>query len=157
VALGARGVLLGRAYIYALAAAGQRGVSHLLELFAADMRVTMTLIGAKTVHEITRDSLALVEKELVDQGKDRRPIGGRVRLDLEAAISERRHVMSATDQTWQSHCVKPGCALSPIAEIPNPTLREPSRCAVSTDKLCAKTLSVSKLTPFLLFAYRSAN
>jgi L-lactate dehydrogenase (cytochrome) len=71
LALGARGVLLGRAYIYALAAAGQRGVSHLLELFAADMRVTMTLIGAKTVHEITRDSLALAERDLADQGRDR--------------------------------------------------------------------------------------
>jgi L-lactate dehydrogenase (cytochrome) len=59
LALGARGVLLGRAYIYALAAAGQRGVSHLLELFASDMRVTMTLIGAKSVNEITRDRLVL--------------------------------------------------------------------------------------------------
>jgi isopentenyl diphosphate isomerase/L-lactate dehydrogenase-like FMN-dependent dehydrogenase len=28
-----------------------------LELFASDMRVTMTLIGAKSVHEITRDNL----------------------------------------------------------------------------------------------------
>jgi L-lactate dehydrogenase (cytochrome) len=74
LALGARGVLLGRAYIYALAAAGQRGVSHLLELFASDMRVTMTLIGAKSVQEITRANLALAEKELAAQGKDRRPV-----------------------------------------------------------------------------------
>jgi L-lactate dehydrogenase (cytochrome) len=69
LALGARGVLLGRAYIYALAAAGQRGVSHLLELLATDMRVTMTLIGAKTVHEITRGNLALWEKEFAARGK----------------------------------------------------------------------------------------
>jgi L-lactate dehydrogenase (cytochrome) len=74
LALGARGVLLGRAYIYALAAAGQRGVSHLLELLATDMRVTMTLIGAKSVHEITRDNLVFVEKEFAAQGKDRRPV-----------------------------------------------------------------------------------
>jgi L-lactate dehydrogenase (cytochrome) len=74
LALGARGVLLGRAYIYAPAAAGQRGVSHLLELFAADMRVTMTLIGAKSVHEISRDNLALAEKERAAQGKDHRPV-----------------------------------------------------------------------------------
>lgn len=59
----------------AIAAAGQRGVSHLLDLFASDMRVTMTLIGAKSVHEITRDNLALVEKELAAQGKDRRSVG----------------------------------------------------------------------------------
>jgi L-lactate dehydrogenase (cytochrome) len=69
LALGAQGVLLGRAYIYALAAAGQRGVSRELELFASDMRVTMTLIGAKSVHEITRDSLVLAEKELAAQAK----------------------------------------------------------------------------------------
>jgi len=75
LALGARGVLLGRAYIYALGAAGQRGVSHLLELFASDMRVTMTLIGARTVHEITRDSLAFGEKELAAEAKARRPVG----------------------------------------------------------------------------------
>jgi L-lactate dehydrogenase (cytochrome) len=72
LALGARGVLLGRAYIYALAAAGQHGVSRLLELFATDMRVTMTLIGAKSVHEITRDSLVLGEKELASKEAARR-------------------------------------------------------------------------------------
>jgi L-lactate dehydrogenase (cytochrome) len=71
LALGARGVLLGRAYIYALAVAGQRGVSHLLELFASDMKVTMTLIGAKAVHEITRDNLDLAEKELAVETKAR--------------------------------------------------------------------------------------
>jgi len=64
LALGAKGVLLGRAYIYALAAGGQRGVSHLLELFAADMKVTMTLIGAKSPADITRDALASAAREL---------------------------------------------------------------------------------------------
>ena len=57
LALGARGVLLGRAYIYALAAAGEAGVSHLLELFASEMRVAMTLCGARSIAEITRDNL----------------------------------------------------------------------------------------------------
>lgn len=74
LALGARGVLLGRAYIYALAVAGQRGVSHLLEVFASDMQVTMILIGAKAVHEITRDILARGEKEVAAQGRDRKPV-----------------------------------------------------------------------------------
>ena len=64
LALGAKGVLLGRAYIYALAADGQRGVSHLLELFAADMKVTMTLIGAKTPADINRTALDSVAKVL---------------------------------------------------------------------------------------------
>lgn len=59
MALGAKGVLLGRAYIYALATGGQHGVEHLLDLYAADMKVTMTLIGAKTTADITRDALDL--------------------------------------------------------------------------------------------------
>jgi L-lactate dehydrogenase (cytochrome) len=81
LALGARGVLLGRAYIYALAAAGQRGVSHLLELFASDMRVTMTLIGAKSVNEITRDRLVLDGTGGESQGRRARlghAAGGRI-------------------------------------------------------------------------------
>ena len=56
--LGAEGVLLGRPFVYALAAAGGRGVANLLDLIAAEMRVAMTLTGAKAIAEITRDSLA---------------------------------------------------------------------------------------------------
>ena len=57
LANGADGVLLGRAYIYALAAAGEKGVAHLLALIASEMRVAMTLTGARSIAEITRDSL----------------------------------------------------------------------------------------------------
>lgn len=58
LALGADGVLLGRAFVYALAAAGEQGVAHLLDLIASEMRVAMTLTGAKSIAGITRDSLA---------------------------------------------------------------------------------------------------
>jgi len=61
LALGADGVLLGRAFVYALAAAGERGVAHLLDLIAGEMRVAMTLTGAKSVAGITRDSLAVAQ------------------------------------------------------------------------------------------------
>jgi L-lactate dehydrogenase (cytochrome) len=71
LALGAKGVLLGRAYIYALAAGGQRGVAHLLKLFAADMKVTMTLIGAKSPGEITRASLEAAAKDIEAQQQPR--------------------------------------------------------------------------------------
>jgi L-lactate dehydrogenase (cytochrome) len=64
LALGAKGVLLGRAYIYALARDGQHGVEHLLQLFAADMKVTMTLIGAKSPADITRDKLEAAGRRL---------------------------------------------------------------------------------------------
>ncbi|WP_212111227.1 FMN-dependent L-lactate dehydrogenase LldD [Bartonella queenslandensis] len=54
---GADAVMIGRAYVYALAAAGEKGVFHLLDLFANEMRVAMTLTGAQTLKEITRESL----------------------------------------------------------------------------------------------------
>ncbi len=57
IALGADAVLLGRAWVYALAAAGGAGVEHLLGLIEKEMRVAMTLTGARTIAEISGDSL----------------------------------------------------------------------------------------------------
>jgi len=57
IALGADTVLLGRAFLYALAAAGEAGVTNLLNLFEKEIRVAMTLTGARSIAEITRDSL----------------------------------------------------------------------------------------------------
>ena len=59
IALGADAVLLGRAFIYALAANGQAGVENLLDLFEKEMRVAMTLTGAKSVAGMTREMLAI--------------------------------------------------------------------------------------------------
>ncbi|HEY8065762.1 MAG TPA: L-lactate dehydrogenase [Methylosinus sp.] len=49
LALGAKGVLLGRAYAYALAAAGQGGVETMLDIVAAELRVGMMLCGVGEV------------------------------------------------------------------------------------------------------------
>ncbi|QSR19040.1 FMN-dependent L-lactate dehydrogenase LldD [Novosphingobium sp. KA1] len=61
LALGADAVLLGRAFVYALAAGGElggeAGVANLLDLVASEMRVAMTLTGARAIGEISRDSL----------------------------------------------------------------------------------------------------
>jgi L-lactate dehydrogenase (cytochrome) len=57
LALGAKGVLLGRAWAYALGARGEAGVSHVLQLMEAEMRVAMALTGCKNIAEITRDAL----------------------------------------------------------------------------------------------------
>jgi len=62
LALGARGVLLGRSWIYALAGGGEAGVAHMLKLFEAEMRVAMALTGVTRVTDITRD--CLVEQQL---------------------------------------------------------------------------------------------
>ncbi|MGH6616874.1 alpha-hydroxy-acid oxidizing protein, partial [Sphingomonas sp.] len=57
LALGARGVLLGRAWAYALAGGGERGVAHILDLVAAEMRVAMALTGVTSIAAITPDIL----------------------------------------------------------------------------------------------------
>lgn len=58
LALGAKGVLLGRAWAYALGGGGEAGVAHLLQLIEAEMRVAMALTGATRVDAIGRDILA---------------------------------------------------------------------------------------------------
>jgi L-lactate dehydrogenase (cytochrome) len=55
VALGARACMAGRAYLYGLGAAGERGVDHVLGLLAADVRRTMALVGVRRVSELSRD------------------------------------------------------------------------------------------------------
>jgi L-lactate dehydrogenase (cytochrome) len=57
LALGAKGVLLGRPWVFALAAQGQRGVEHMLRLIEAEMRVAMTLTGVRSINEIDRSIL----------------------------------------------------------------------------------------------------
>ncbi|NKQ10254.1 FMN-dependent L-lactate dehydrogenase LldD [Pseudomonas sp. SST3] len=57
IALGADTVMLGRAFAYALAADGEAGVTNLLNLIDKEMRVAMVLTGAKSISEITTDSL----------------------------------------------------------------------------------------------------
>ena len=58
LALGAKGVLLGRSWAYALAGGGQSGVAHLLQLIEAEMRVAMALTGATSIASIDRSILA---------------------------------------------------------------------------------------------------
>ncbi len=58
LALGAKGVLLGRAWAYALAADGQAGVEKMLRLIDAEMRVAMALTGATAIDRIDRTILA---------------------------------------------------------------------------------------------------
>lgn len=58
LALGAKGVMLGRAWAFALAADGERGVRHVLELIEAEMRVAMALTGVTAVNQIGPETLA---------------------------------------------------------------------------------------------------
>ena len=58
LALGADFVLLGRAWVYALAGGGGAGVTHALNLIEAEMRVAMALTGVTKVGTIDRSIIA---------------------------------------------------------------------------------------------------
>jgi lactate 2-monooxygenase len=57
LALGARAVLIGRPYVYALALAGRAGVRDYLLNLAADFDLTMGLAGCRSVAEIGPDAV----------------------------------------------------------------------------------------------------
>jgi L-lactate dehydrogenase (cytochrome) len=59
VAAGATACMAGRAYLYGLAAGGERGVQRVLDWFRDDMRRTMTLLGVATVADLDRALLDL--------------------------------------------------------------------------------------------------
>jgi L-lactate dehydrogenase (cytochrome) len=52
VGLGARAVLVGRAYLYGLMAGGERGVQHAADLLTAEVRQTMQLAGIRSITEL---------------------------------------------------------------------------------------------------------
>ncbi len=62
VALGANGVLIGRPWVFAAAAAGEKGIVDLLGVFQEEIRVAMALMGVNRIDEITAD---LLEDELL--------------------------------------------------------------------------------------------
>jgi L-lactate dehydrogenase (cytochrome) len=53
--LGARAVLIGRAYAYGLAAAGHAGVTRALQILRADVERTMRLLGVASVAELNSE------------------------------------------------------------------------------------------------------
>jgi L-lactate dehydrogenase (cytochrome) len=58
ICLGARAVLLGRAYAYGLAAAGEAGVARVLEILRADLERSLKLLGC--------DAIARLDRSFVD-------------------------------------------------------------------------------------------
>ena len=55
IALGADACSIGRPYLYAMGAAGERGVDHVLQFFREGIDRTMALTGRTTIAEIDRD------------------------------------------------------------------------------------------------------
>jgi L-lactate dehydrogenase (cytochrome) len=61
LSLGARGVLLGRSWAFALAAGGEAAVRQLLGLIEAELRVAMALTGRTRIADVGSDTLATAE------------------------------------------------------------------------------------------------
>jgi L-lactate dehydrogenase (cytochrome) len=59
-ALGAKACMIGRAWLYGLASAGQAGVERALEILRDEIDITLTLLGRPTLAEIDRDVLERV-------------------------------------------------------------------------------------------------
>lgn len=60
LALGADGVLLGRAMLYGLAAGGEGGVSRAIEILATELDRSMALLGVTSLDELTPDLVGAV-------------------------------------------------------------------------------------------------
>lgn len=61
LALGARAVLIGRAYLWGMAAQGERGVTNVLSILYKGIDEALLGLGKKSVHELSRDDLIVPE------------------------------------------------------------------------------------------------
>ncbi len=59
LALGARAVMIGRAYLWGLAAGGQAGVENVLDIFRNGVDSTLLGLGKSSVHELTPDDVLI--------------------------------------------------------------------------------------------------
>jgi L-lactate dehydrogenase (cytochrome) len=57
IALGARGTLIGRAFLYGLGALGQAGVTRCLEIVRNELDVTMAMCGRTDIRDVNRSIL----------------------------------------------------------------------------------------------------
>jgi len=60
VALGAKGVWIGRPYLYGLGAGGKAGVTRCLDILRSELDITMALCGRRDIRE--------VDGEILDRG-----------------------------------------------------------------------------------------
>lgn len=62
LALGAKGVMIGRPWVYALAAKQKAGVSEILNLFANEMRIAMALSGCTKIEDINASMIETINQ-----------------------------------------------------------------------------------------------
>jgi heme/flavin dehydrogenase (mycofactocin system) len=61
LALGARAVMIGRAYLWGLSANGQAGVENVLDIIRAGMDSALLALGHESVHDLTPDDVVVPE------------------------------------------------------------------------------------------------
>ncbi|HID67919.1 MAG TPA: alpha-hydroxy-acid oxidizing protein [Roseibacterium sp.] len=59
LAMGAKGTMIGRAYVYGLGARGQQGVTQALEVIHKELEISMALCGERNVADLSRDNLLI--------------------------------------------------------------------------------------------------
>ena len=73
MAMGAKAVLVGRAYAYGLAGAGRRGVVRAIEILRADVVRTMALLGCESTRGPRRNYVEVPRRHRVEHAGPRRP------------------------------------------------------------------------------------
>jgi len=61
LALGAKGVMIGRSWVYGLGAMGEQGVTRSLEILHKELDTTMALCGHRDINQVDRDILLVPE------------------------------------------------------------------------------------------------
>ena len=61
VALGAKGVMIGRSYVYGLGAMGEKGVTETLNVMHKELDLSMALCGRRDIADVDRDILLVPE------------------------------------------------------------------------------------------------
>jgi L-lactate dehydrogenase (cytochrome) len=69
LAFGADLCMVGRAYLYGLAAGGERGVSRAIELLTSQLRRTMQLCGVRTLTELRENADDIVVAASTGSGR----------------------------------------------------------------------------------------
>ena len=74
--LGARAVLIGRAYAYGLGAGGEAGVARAIDILRTDLVRTMKLLGCPSVAELDRSYVDVPAEWFARESKPRVEVGG---------------------------------------------------------------------------------
>jgi hypothetical protein len=67
LALGAKAVMIGRAYLWGMAAGGERGVMNVIEILRSGVSETLLGLGKASVHDITIDDIIVPDGFAIDR------------------------------------------------------------------------------------------